>query len=155
MVQRCKKTYCLRIQKEHSCGNDGETVQTRSSQTYLVGISSSSVTSGIQGHMLFQPFQTRTSSMALLPPSLLHVPIIQARIAVQCSHLSFPTRLCTHKSLFFISDFSHVLSPPCTQIINLRFQQNQSGTLASPACVYRLNPVLPTSPCLGPLLLLS
>lgn len=71
--------------------------------------------------MLFQPRQTTASSMALLPPSLLHVPVIQARIAVQCSYLSFSS---THKSLF-ISDFSHIIFPPHTHIINLHFQKEK------------------------------
>lgn len=74
--------------------------------------------------MLFLPCQTRASSMALLPPSLLHVPIIQTRITVQCSHLNFPTHSCTHKSSFFISDFNHIISLPHTQI-NLHFQKEK------------------------------
>lgn len=76
----------------------------------LVGIRSSSATSGIQCHMFFQSWQIRASSMALLPPSLWHVPIIQARITVQCSHLSFPIRSCTHKFVLYFRLQSHHFS---------------------------------------------
>lgn len=86
--------------------------------------------------MLFQPFQTRASSMALLPPSLLHVPIIQARIAVQCSHLSFPTRLCALMKVY--SSFQ-------TSVTSFLLHVPRSSTFASSKI--KVEPWLPLHAC--------